>query len=387
MEWYKNIWKPRSLVTIIVKIDSKGHVYHAGKVSTSNLEEQPNLQRFDDIEELVNHFGSSKAYALHVIGNGILSRLIESHEGYKDQLIINGNVDEFMFSSYDDGKKMAVSFCRRSLIQKVLDAFSENNWHLYELSCGKPLLLTLLDDEQIAFDFSMARKENCINRFSRAEQPSEKTSWRNQYWKQEELLALALMRHINIPVAEYFTEGDTYCEQGKENYSQFSQFKFYGISVISAILLSLIVNYFYQNHLNQRVAQLEEDLSIHNENLAMLDRLNQEKQRKEQLVMSAGVTSDNFLSFYMNEIGKSVPKSIHLSEMIVFPIAGKLKNKRKIEVSQNQIRIEGITRGNVVLDDWIEAMNRFDWVERVELLNYLKDGEDMAEFELIMTLE
>jgi Tfp pilus assembly protein PilN len=255
------------------------------------------------------------------------------------------------------------------------------------VSCGLPLLLTLAEEEKITFDFDIARRNDKIEQFGRAEQSAEKAYWRNQYWRKEEMLALGLAKQIKNPTPEYLKHGDEYCSEGKENFSQFNQFKIYGISVVSAILLGLIVNYFYQNHLNQRVAQLEDDLSIHNENLAMLDRLNQEKMRKEKVVMSAGVTSNHFLAFYMDEIGKSVPKNIRLSEMKVFPVAGKLKNKQKVEVEKDQISIIGVTKGNVVLDDWIEAMNRFDWVQSVELLNYLKDGEDIAEFELIMTLE
>ena len=164
--------------------------------------------------------------------------------------------------------------------------------------------------------------------------------------------------------------GDSYssdteeAEASSENYRQFSQFKWYGVSIIGAILLSLIINYFYQNHLNQRIAELELDLSIHNQNLSMLDLLKQEKTRKEQLVLSAGVNANNFLSFYLDQLGKSVPGAITLNEMTVFPVKGKLKNKRKVEVDQQVIQIMGMTRGNEVLDDWMEQMNRFEWVKK-----------------------
>ena len=128
------------------------------------------------------------------------------------------------------------------------------------------------------------------------------------------------------------------------------------------------------------------DLSVHTENISMLDRLSQEKQRKEQLIGSAGVNASSFLSYYMDEIGVSVPKSITLSDMTVFPVVGKLKEKQRIEVDQKRIWIAGITKDNEILDNWIEKMDRFGWIKSIELLNYLKSTDDWAEFELQITL-
>ena len=152
------------------------------------------------------------------------------------------------------------------------------------------------------------------------------------------------------------------------------------------ILLSLLINHFYHNSLNNDIAQLEMNLSVHNENLSLLERLSQEKMRKEQLIASAGVNSSSFLSYYLDKIAESIPKSITLSDMTVFPVVGKLKDKQKIEVNQKSIGIAGITPENVVLDDWIEKMDRFEWVESVELLNYLKSSEESAEFEIEINL-
>jgi Tfp pilus assembly protein PilN len=173
-------------------------------------------------------------------------------------------------------------------------------------------------------------------------------------------------------------------EVAEENYSQFAQFKVYGASALIGIFLALLGNYFYQNHLNNDIAQLEQDLMMSNDNLALLERLDQEKIRKKQLVSTAGVTSSRFLSYYLDEIGRTVPKDINLQEIKLFPLSSKMKNKQKIEVNQEQILIEGTTTGNEVLDNWIEKMDRFEWVSSIELLNYLKGDNGRAEFKLLI---
>ena len=47
--------------------------------------------------------------------------------------------------------------------------------------------------------------------------------------------------------------------------------------------------------------------------------------------------------------------------------------------------IIGYTPNSQVLDDWMEKMNRYEWVESVELLNYLESTNSKAEFKLLIS--
>ena len=79
--------------------------------------------------------------------------------------------------------------------------------------------------------------------------------------------------------------------------------------------------------MNDQVAELEMELSISNDNLNLLDRLEQEKSRKQQLILSAGVNSSKFLSFYLDQIGKTVPKSAAKTQS--FPIGKQVEKQAK----------------------------------------------------------
>lgn len=386
MNRYTKIWNPKTIVVVFLKITASGTVYSAAKLN-GNSEKPTNIQLFDDLDSIVKQFGTSKPYHVHVIGNGVLSRKIEHSSLYKESLILNAEVDDFIFSSFEDGQQMVVSFCRKTTIEKELKLIEEKKWHLIGLSCGVAPILTLLDDDQITFNHQVKIVEGRIIHFAKAEKIQEKSQWNGSFWTKKELLATAIARLTITPNEHYVTEGDQFCVRSRENYRQFNQFKAFGIAAIGGIFLTLLITYFYQNHINQRIAELEVDLSVYNENLSMLDRLSQEKQRKQELIANAGVNAKSFLSYYLDEIGKSVPTSITLSEMTLFPVIGKLKNKQRVEVDQEKILIAGTTKGNEVMDDWIEEMDRFEWVKSIELINYLKISDELAEFELIMTIE
>lgn len=388
MSRFTQIWRPRAMVFIFLQMVDQQRNFRAVKCKlrkqAPNLLEEAPL--FDSMEDVVKHFGKSAAYHLHVTGSGVLSRKIESLPNYMDELIINGNPDEFQFSTYDDGSQMAASFFRKALISDELDLVAAQKLHLLGISAGLAPLFLLGEDVRVFLDFSVVKQKGKIVDFQRLEKPSENTVFEGSSVKLEQLLSSSMIGFYLQNQAEYSCSDAERFALADVNYRQFNQFRKSGVTVVSVILFTLIANYFYVNRLKSNIAQLELDLSASNESLSLLERLEEEKRRKEQLVLSAGVNSPRFLAFYLDEIGKTVPEQINLQEMQVFPVDGKLKNKQKVEVVKDAIRISGSTLGNEVLDNWIELMDRFEWIQGIELMNYLKTEGERSDFLLMITL-
>ncbi len=388
MNRLKNIWRPRTMVFVFIHFVDKTPEISAVKcrMKAAGPEEVEQPGRFDTLEEVIAHYGKSRAYHLHVVGSGVLSRRIESLPNYMDELVINGNPDEFIFSVYDDGSALLASFFRRSAIGEMLEQLGEQKIHLLGISAGLSPVLCLAEDLHIHLDHSLVKEQGKIVSFGRAEKASQRTQFEGSFVTAEQLIIAGLIRQYMEPCEEYMSSEVTHFAPADENYRQFNQFRIMGVVIVSGILLALVVNYFYVNHLNSQIAQLETDLSVSNENLALLNRLEEEKTRKEQLVLNAGVNSPRFLSYYLDEIGKTVPEQINLQELLVFPLEGKMKNKQKVEVNREAIRIAGSTPDNEVLDDWIERMDRFEWVKGIELMNYLKNEGNRSDFLIMITL-
>ena len=380
MSWYKNIWRPRKMGIVFLHFNGGALEISVLKIGATKTGE---AKRFDTLLEGVNATGKTLSYHFHVSGSGILSRKVEFLPTYRDQLIISGNPDEFVFTSYQDSFDVATSFFRKELIKEQLEAVEEHKIHLLGITSGAIPVFTILENETVELDYKIGKNNDRIDSFERLSSDTDRVLWRHDYYTGEELVSKAILGTYTTKIPSENYDYHT-LPIAEENYRQFAQFKVYGTSALVAVFLSLFGNYFYQNYLNNEVAQLEQNLMMSNDNLALLDRLDQEKSRKEQLISSAGVTSSRFLSYYLDEIGKTVPKDIQLQEMRLFPVSSKLKEKQKIEVIQDQILIEGTTKGNEVLDNWIEKMDRFEWVKSIELLNYLKGDNDRAAFKLLI---
>jgi len=385
---FNNIWKPGSAVIVHLEFVQEGLKLHAEKVRLKENQSPAAPEAFDDLAAVIAKFGKNIPYLLHVDGTGVLTRLVEFLPGYREQLIVNGDKDDFYFSAFNDGFEVAVSFFRKSLIREQLDYLKQEKIYVVEITCGIiPVLAACGDKESITFDYSVQVDNGRIVKLKRAETVQERSVVNGSFRTRKEAIREGLSA-IQQEASEQFSGGlePENRKAALEEYGQYSKFRFFGILTVTVILSALIGNYFYLNHLNQETAQLEADLMLNNDNLSLLDRLRQEKIRKEQLITTSGVNASEFISFYIDKVGESVPKSISLKTAYFFPLKEKLKEKKKVEINQQAIEISGFTPNSEILDDWMEQMNRFDWIKSVELLNYLKSEHANAEFKLLITL-
>jgi Tfp pilus assembly protein PilN len=389
MKTWNSIWKPSSWVMVHLDYHTEGLRILASLEKKGESKTEFAFEEFDSIENLIKKFGTSRAYSVHVNGTGVLTRLVEFIPGYKDQLIVSGDKDDFYFCSYNDSFKVATSFFRKSLIENIIEELNTSKIFLVNISCGIiPVILIASGKEKISFDYSLEIENGRISSLTRNNIPNDKSIVNNTFKVRNEAINQGIILSQTVPIQNYTSGFDIENQAEKlDNFAQFSTFKFFGILVLTIILSSLVINHFYVNHLNNEVAQLELDLQLNNDNLTLLDRLKQEKTRKEQLVLSSGANTDQFTSFFIDKIGESVPASISLKESFVFPLKENLKEKRKVEIRQDAIEIIGFTPNSQVLDDWMERIDRYKWVKNVELLNYLKSTEGKAEFKLLITLD
>lgn len=378
-----SIWKNISRLNkvVVITFDNTGSVLKAGMTNSNSPE-----QTFGSLDEVMQHFGKSKPIYLHIVGAGVLSRKVDEKPNYRQELIMNGDQNDFIFTSFSDGKNVAVSFVRKNVVELILTEIDEKKIHLLGFSCGPALYFSLVDDFKVNFDFKVCKKNKEIIDFQKSDQKSLTQEYNGQFVNQFEFIKLCALNAINDKLDGFEATGIDYCQDKKSNFEQYRRFKTIGLSALIVLFLVVIANRFYQNHLQGEIAQLENELSLNDNNLAYLDRLESEKNRKLELVASAGVTSHHFLGHYLDEIGKSVPKSIKLTSLDLFPVEGKLKNKEKVKIKGETILIEGSTSSSTVLDDWMEYLNTLEWIGKVELTNYLKDEYEQGVFVLMLNL-
>lgn len=375
---HKN-WIPSKFIFVLVQTIGTEKHYYVKKIEKKTS----SFTLFHSIEAILKAFGKEKPYIIHVLGLGVLIRSTENIPNYQDQLIVNGNKDEFYFTSIELGSKLIVSFFRKSVLEHELIAMKNQNAYVLNVTSGIiPCIQTIKILGKLSFDFNIEIKDEKLISFERNEEYTKKLleGFDEEYANQLAQNVLLFLQDKNVALQGAYTSSEK--KVAFNLFKDYYSFKVLGLGIVFSILIALIANYFYVNHLNQKIADQEAELMLNNENLSLLNRLEQEKTRKQQLILTAGLNSSSFVSFYIYEVAKSVPTNISLINFSLFPLKERLKQKRKVEIDQTQLLLEGTSSSSKILDDWMEKMNRFEWVSRVELLNYTKITDQLSTFKL-----
>jgi hypothetical protein len=386
MKSWKDIWKPTNYQVVQVHFVQNTVHYDLVNVKKGMVKSTP--ISCDSLEELIKEIKQTIPVIVHVTGSGVLTRLTEYVSGYKEQLIVNGDKDEFYFNSWHDGSRILVSFFRKNLIENLLSQLTEKKVFLLGVTCGiVPVLSLASENELITLDYTIHLIDGTFVKVERNEELIQRTQLGGIFYDRDEVLLKGIYSSLSS-VNDSFEQGlvETEVVKQRDNYTQFKQFTFFGITVVSIIFFAVFGNYFYLNSLNQDLADLEVELTLHNDNLSLLETFKQEKTRKELLVDNSGVYQKHFLTFYLDKISGTIPTNIDLQELYLFPLKEALKEKRKVEIEKLTINIVGTTPTSELLEEWMNKLNRFSWIKSVQLVNYLK-SEKNASFKLLITLQ
>lgn len=337
---------------------------------------------FESMEEILKKADKTVPFIIHVRGAGILARSVENAPNYKERLLVSGREDEFYFNSYERSGSILVSFARKNVIDEFLrpiEAIKGFVWALYIGPSILPFKLEKLNTIQSDYVLSFPTSDQVI--LSKNEQELTEKQILTTYL---EAIIQYTFQKVDHPDSFYQAIDEETFKKTRSNYKDYRQFRVIGLSILAFFLVTLTINYFLVNHLNQVAVDYEEEIAGYQDNFAIIDRTKQEKQRKLILFQNSGMQSGNLLSFYADEVGSTVPKEIQFTEMELFPLVQQLKPKHKVETDNTRITVQGITLNSKILDDWMEDLEKKEWVQSVEVINYSRLDDRNSIFHIII---
>lgn len=380
---------PRKFVYVQLQLEQQEWQIRYVVVATKNLPDKVEWTTVDSAVELLKKAGKNLPYVLHFRGFGVLTRIVENVPNFKETLLVNGHEEDFYFNSMAFRGTIAVSFLRVSLVQAFMDELTAAKAFIWGLHAGPIPLLALLDrqDTTAQLDFTIEIANSDIRKLERNTGDEKRLAVPAGFLSTDEAYVNAF-RELMAYETEGYEDGlpESFRTETRGNYKEFMRFVKLGVGMLSIFFFALLGNYFYVNHLNNKAAQLESDIAGFGEDLALIDRLEQEKSRKVVLVDNSGIQSSRYLTFYLDELGASVPASIQLEMLEAFPLTEALKPKRKVELNRQQISIIGYSSNSKVLDDWMEQLEQKKWVAGVELMNYVRINDKKATFNLLVKI-
>jgi Tfp pilus assembly protein PilN len=157
-------------------------------------------------------------------------------------------------------------------------------------------------------------------------------------------------------------------------YRQKRLFMVSGWSVLAFFLLTLLCNFFFYNNYSELQNRLSAKVYQNRDQLENYEKLNTDFTTKKAFLEKAGLLSVSRTSFYTDQLALDLPASILLTGLNVNPFEKKTNNmEEEISFLQNQVKVTGICKKSLELNEWIKLIQKKSWVKEVVLVNYTSE--------------
>lgn len=174
-----------------------------------------------------------------------------------------------------------------------------------------------------------------------------------------------------------FGEMNEGLRNGLKNYRIFDQvLKF----ALLFFIVMLLANFLMYNHHHEEVGKLNEVLAATSSQKEELTLLDESVKRKQERVETLSASVNSRATYYLDLFAQHIPKSILLSEIKYQPLAKPVRQEKPIMLEEEVLLVSGISKNVDAFSLWIEELEKQDWVNSVETLDYNYVGKTTSNF-------
>lgn len=388
-----DLGKINQVVCVTADISGENPIYHYAilKQSKGEISFIKMNKRILSIESLVKEIGTRNPVLIHYTGKGILNRKVKREENYRHSILLNARLDDFYFTDYLEDKEVYSSVIRKQVAEDVHTIFTKAKLLVIGISSGPfitaPLAIHFDKSDYKVDEYQLHVEKNLIVSFDKTDDMPFSIKIGNDRVDRELLGAVSLgATYFNPSESLKLNNDEAIYMVNMLEAKQRNIFYRFGMAMMLFFLILLAGNYFYLGSLNKQIEQNYVVLSEHEDQLAQLSLLEEEKNRKENLLRSSGLLSKQFLSYYLMEIAETVPEEITLENINVRPLFNEIKKKQKIEFNDHLIYISGQSKTSELLSRWIDELKKEAWIAKVDIVDYTH-VKNKGSFRLEMVLE
>lgn len=348
----------------------------------------------NELMELKKHAKLSKPLYLVFNTSNVVTKLFESNVQMNDEAVVAQkfpglNFENFYFQLVTYGDSSILSVVKKELLNKLLTRLTEMKLSVAGFSLGPGALHTLLpfiQNGRISTnteELSLMQTKNGISEISKTV-PKETSVYKinGLHVENTGLLSFAgILKFLSSPIPKNSNFGNV----GQDYLSSFRSNRMFELlrgTFLAVVLLVLLGNFLVFSYYHSTVQKSTEHLAIDAENkkaLAMLKRRVGEKETKVDAVLSSSTSRS---SFYLDELGATVPGSIVLSEIVYQPFLKPVQEKKQIELHKNRVEVLGTCRAPEDFSQWIAKLEGLEWVVSVETMDYDYQSRNSSIFKL-----
>ena len=335
-------------------------------------------------EEFRDYLKKDYPVILHVEGSNIINKQVENKTGYRNDLIFKANLNEFYFYEYHQNKDIFISVTRKQSIDAIMRQLSDLNLYVIHLSFGSFVMANLLAIIKeyptiSSSNYTLNIDDNEILSFRNDSPTDIEYIINGDTFNQRELPLLAAFFDYKFPNpsiefdTEFLTENNTEFKFKK-------RFKIAAVFTLVFFLISLLASHLLMGLYLDSLAEKKSEYALSQQTIVEVNILKEEKELKEKILKTSGISNKSFITKYVADIGNSIPKDITLNAIHVMPSQKKIKPKEKINFNISSIIINGETNNDLAFNDWLKKIEDFLWVNKMDIHKYTQQTKNLNVF-------
>ena len=349
--------------------------------------------QFDTIEKLFPVLKPQKHLFLIINNQQVLFKKSNEIDKNQENLVKKSfpslKLSEFYYEVLQADKHSFVAICRKDYVDNLIAQYEANGIAIVDFSLQNFViqqLVPFLNENEINTSNSVISiQDNVISDIQKKSVQETPYNINNLDVTNNELLPLA-------GILSYYTYFQNNQVGFGELQNQLKQKQFHkrfyelGLKVaLGSIFLILLINFMVFSSYRSEINLLDNELALNSNYKNALIQLQNNVSKKEKLVKSLTSLSSSKTSWVLNEIGKTVPKRLLLTDLEYQPLLKSIKKNKEVAVGTNQIIIKGISKSDSEFTKWIAALKEKAWVKNITILSYGKGKKTTTSFEYLIT--
>ena len=346
----------------------------------------------NDIAQALGKIDKELPVFINLSGKGVLTKKVVQNNFSLNQLLPNLKIEDF----YTQQTAQHISVMRKEQVDALCKQCEDEGVSVIGVSLnGFPiqniqLVLDAKKDKIATGNSSYLFEDGQITALEGPqEESSENMMVGGERIAHHQLVSYSIALQVLVHQIEIIQITQEEIRELGEEYQQKKLFKTGSMALLGGVLALLLINFMLFSLFRNTHQSLNNELGLYEGQIKKIEALKNEVNHKNSFLTKTGWLNPSKTSFYADQLGNTVPKSIQLSQLVINPVDKKETKKQKETTFANQlIQISGTTNSSITLNAWIKQLKKITWVSTAEVLNYeQKPGNRQAEFTLEVLLQ
>jgi hypothetical protein len=183
--------------------------------------------------------------------------------------------------------------------------------------------------------------------------------------------------------------GSNTSDFNKELYNNAYQQVFFEKTItfsIGIIITLLLINFLIFNYYFRKVTELESTISVSKSELISINTIAKKIKEKEARLNNFTRNAASKSSLLLNNIGRSVPSTVQLSEITYKPLFKNIRESEKVSFQDSILLISGKVLNNSDFTDWVNDAQQIKGIKKITITHFGKQDTD-TEFSVKAEIE